>query len=174
MKLSLTDEQKEAWENVKGICAKPGSRAKLQVYEAHAHKRRGHPQGVFQQPVQAEAIKNITGENGKEKKDEAKLKEKFSADYVRVKHILFKIETTDENGEDLSDEEKAEKENEVKKKAEDLLAEIKAGKKDFDELSADEDVNEDPGSIQNKDGYVVNVKDYTELYRQHLRHRLCR
>lgn len=166
LKLSLTDEQKEAWENdYKEYVQSLGSRAKLSKYmKLMRISDEATLKEYFSNQYKLEAIKEYYfGENGKEKKDEAKLKEKFSADYVRVKHILFKIETTDENGEDLSDEEKAEKENEVKKKAEDLLAEIKAGKKDFDELSANEDVNEDPGSIQNKDGYVVNVKDYTEL-----------
>lgn len=166
LKLSLTDEQKKAWEDdYKEYVQSLGSRAKLSKYmKLMRIEDEATLKGYFSNQYKREAIREYYfGENGKEKKDEAKLKEEFAANYVRVKHILFTIPTKDDDGKDLSSEEKTKKENEIKKKAEDLLAEIKAGKKDFDKLSADEDVNEDPGSIDNDDGYVVNIKEYTEL-----------
>lgn len=62
---------------------------------------------------------------------------KYYVDQVRARHILFK--TIDENNQPISDEKKAE----VKTKAEEVLAKVKAGE-DFATLA--KEYSEDPGS----------------------------
>jgi len=67
---------------------------------------------------------------------------------VRAKHILFSISDL-KTGMDYDDDKKAE----IKKNAEEVLAEIKAGK-DFDELM--NKYSEDPGSKSNPNGYTFS------------------
>lgn len=165
--LSLTDEQKEAWESdYKEYASGLGSRAKLSKYmKLMRIGEESTLKSYFGNQYKLEAIKEYYfGENGKEKKSETELKDKFAADYARVKHILFKVETTDESGKELTEEEAAKKDAEAKKKAEDLLADIKAGKKEFEKCMLDEDINGDySGCSANPDGYVVNTVNNTEL-----------
>ena len=97
-------------------------------------------------------MENSYGLNGEKLSDEDVLAWANDNDYLRCKHILFLTENDD--GTDMTDEEKAE----VRKEAEAVLEELRALESDreallarFDELMADAD---DPGMTTFPDGYT--------------------
>ena len=97
-------------------------------------------------------MENSYGLNGEKLSDEDVLAWANDNDYLRCKHILFLTENDD--GTDMTDEEKAE----IRKEAEATLEELRALESDreallarFDELMADAD---DPGMTTFPDGYT--------------------
>ena len=97
-------------------------------------------------------MENSYGLNGEKLSDEDVLAWANDNDYLRCKHILFLTENDD--GTDMTDEEKAE----IRKEAEAALEELRALESDreallarFDELMADAD---DPGMTTFPDGYT--------------------
>ena len=97
-------------------------------------------------------MENTYGLNGEKLSDEDVLAWANDNDYLRCKHILFLTENDD--GTDMTDEEKAE----IRKEAEAALEELRALESDreallarFDELMADAD---DPGMTTFPDGYT--------------------
>lgn len=92
------------------------------------------------QNYSTEYIKNIKTSEDVLNKYYNDNKEEFRKEEVRASHIL--ISTQDAEGKPLADKEKAEK----KKKAEDILAKVKAGE-DFAKLAKEN--SEDPGSAKN-------------------------
>ena len=97
-------------------------------------------------------MENSYGLNGEKLSDEDVLAWANDNDYLRCKHILFLTENDD--GTDMTDEEKAE----IRKEAEAALEELRALESDreallarFDELMADAD---DPGMTTFPDGYA--------------------
>ena len=100
-------------------------------------------------------MENSYGLNGEKLSDEDVLAWANDNDYLRCKHILFLTENDD--GTDMTDEEKAE----IRKEAEAALEELRALESDreallarFDELMADAD---DPGMTTFPDGYTVTA-----------------
>ncbi len=89
---------------------------------------------------------------------EEEAKAYFDGNFIKAKHILFTT-VNSETGEALAEEEIANKQ----KLAEDTLAKIKAGA-DFDSFA---NLNEDPGSATQPEGYVfavtANIKDENVL-----------
>lgn len=89
---------------------------------------------------------------------EEEAKAYFDGNFIKAKHILFTT-VNGETGEALPEEEVAAKQT----LAEETLAKIKAGA-DFDSFA---ELNEDPGSASQPEGYVfavtANIKDENEL-----------
>ena len=85
---------------------------------------------------------------------EEEAKAVYEGNFIKAKHILFSTMNA-ETGEALSEEEAAAK----KKLADETLAKIKAGE-EFEKFA---ELNEDPGSLQQPEGYVfavtANIKD---------------
>ena len=83
----------------------------------------------------------------------------FKYDGVQAKHIL--ISTLDENGKEITDSAKL---KELENKAKDVYKQAKSGK-DFDELI--KEYGEDPGMLQNPDGYTFTkgemVKEFEDM-----------